>query len=144
MKADLSQLYSELDLPPECSLEDFRRAYLRRITELHPDRTGRAPATPEAQAALQQLVSTYTEVTSFHRRYGRMPGAAPRSGTHRGPGMSGSSGSPTMTHPALHSASRETSDNEHGGQEQSRIILRLIVIILTMAVLMAIWDLTHV
>lgn len=79
MEPDFSLLYSELDLPPDCSLEEFKRAYHRRIIELHPDHNQGDPRSPEAQAVLAALISTYVAVKRFHRRYGRMPGALTRS-----------------------------------------------------------------
>lgn len=75
MEPDFSLLYSELNLYPDCSLEEFKRAYRRRIAELHPDRKGGELASPEAQAALLATIATYVAVNRFYRRYGRMPGA---------------------------------------------------------------------
>ena len=79
MEPDFSLLYTELDLPPDCSLEEFKRAYQRRITELHPDHNRGDPPSPESQAVLAALISTYVAVKRFHRRHGRMPGAPTRS-----------------------------------------------------------------
>lgn len=76
MKPDLTTLYSELDLAPDCSLAEFQLACRRRISELQPRRLGRA-ATPESHAQLRNLIELYTTATRFHRRYGRLPGAAP-------------------------------------------------------------------
>lgn len=73
MKPDLDSIYSELDLQPNCSLEDFQRAYRKQIAELHPDRNS-GPQSPETQAALHDLIWLYATVNRFHRRYGRMPG----------------------------------------------------------------------
>ena len=78
MEPDFSLLYSELELPPDCTLDEFRRAYHRRITALHPDHNGGDPPSPEAQAVLARLISTYVAVKRFHRQYGRMPGAPTR------------------------------------------------------------------
>lgn len=72
MKPDLDSIYAELDLRPGCSLEEFKRAYRRRVADLHPDRTGARSA--QDQAVLRDLIRVYTAVTRFHRRYGRMPG----------------------------------------------------------------------
>lgn len=132
MKPDFSLLYSQLDLPPDCSLEEFRSAYMRRIAELHPDRNGAEPATVEAQATLRELVSTYVAVTRFHRRYGRMPGASPRgSGGH-------AQGSPLMTavRPALQIAVTAPDKPERS----SRATARLVGIIVVLGLLLAMWE----
>ena len=79
MKPDLDSIYAELDIDPGCTLAEFKRAYRRRIAELHPDRDG--SRRPEDQALLRDLILVYEAVTRFHRRYGRMPGGtAPRPG----------------------------------------------------------------
>lgn len=75
MEPDLSRLLAELNLSSNCTLEEFQRALRRRIGELHPDRTGPQGNSPEKQAELHRLLSAYSAVTRFHRRYGRMPGA---------------------------------------------------------------------
>lgn len=75
MKWDLAHLYSQLDLQPDCTLEEFKRAYQRRIAELHPDR-GADAATPEVRLLLPELIWLYATATRFHRRHGRLPGAA--------------------------------------------------------------------
>ncbi|HEY5613930.1 MAG TPA: J domain-containing protein [Lysobacter sp.] len=86
MEPDFSLIYSDLDLPPDCSLEEFKCAYRRRVAELHPDRKVDLPSSPEAEAALTTLIATYVEVNRFHSRYGRMPGAtSPRSANGNGP-----------------------------------------------------------
>lgn len=78
MEPDFSLLFSELNLPADCSLEQFKCAYRRRVAELHPDRKGSGPPSPEAQTVLPALISTYMAVNRFHHRYGRMPGASSR------------------------------------------------------------------
>lgn len=77
MKPDLDSIYAELDIDPRCSLADFKRAYRRRIAELHPDREGTRSRNPEDEAVLRNLIRVYAAVTRFHRRYGRMPGGHP-------------------------------------------------------------------
>jgi hypothetical protein len=76
MKPDLTLLYSELGLKPNCSLAELQLAYRRRISELQP-RTADRVSTPESTAALRNLIGLYTTANRFHRRYGRLPGAAP-------------------------------------------------------------------
>ena len=77
MKPDLTLLYSELGLKPNCSLAELQLAYRRRISELQPSRKGGVQS-PESIAVLRDLIWLYTSATRFHRRYGRLPGAAPR------------------------------------------------------------------
>ncbi|GAB3356718.1 hypothetical protein [Lysobacter tyrosinilyticus] len=76
MKPDLTLLYSELDLKPNCTLAELQLAYRRRISELQPHRNGGVQS-PESVAVLRDLIWLYTSATRFHRRYGRLPGAAP-------------------------------------------------------------------
>jgi hypothetical protein len=149
MKADFSLVYSQLDLRPDCSLEEFRSAYMRRIAELHPDRSGREPASVEAQATLRELVSTYVAVTRFHRRYGRMPGASPRvSGNHHAsPSPHAGYASPhahnpmmTAMRPALQIA---PSDDPVPRERHSTVTLRLVVIIVTLGLLLALWEVSR-
>lgn len=139
MTADFSLVYSQLDLPPDCSLEEFRSAYMRRIAELHPDRRGSEPASLEAQATLRELVSTYVAVTRFHRRYGRMPGASPRtSGNHAYNAMN----NPMMTamRPALQMPIANT--HEHV-EKSSKATTRLVVIIVVLGLLLALWEISR-
>ena len=77
MKADLTLLYSELGLRPNCSLEELQLAYRRRISELYPSRPG-AKLQSQDSAYLCDLIGLYTTATRFHRRYGRLPGEAPQ------------------------------------------------------------------
>jgi hypothetical protein len=77
MKTDLTLLYSELGLRPDCSLAELQVAYRRRISQLHTDRDLGSPS-PERLAMLRDLISLYATANRFHRRYGRLPGAAPQ------------------------------------------------------------------
>lgn len=136
MTPDFSLVYSQLDLPPDCSLEEFRSAYMRRIAELHPDRRGSDPASAEAQATLRELVSTYVAVTRFHRRYGRMPGASPRSsGNH--------AYNPMMTamRPALQMP--VSSGSNDTAEKPSKATARLVVIIVVLGLLLAMWEVSR-
>lgn len=76
MKPDLTLLYSELGLQPNCSLEEFQLAYRRRISQLQPNRLA-GSQTPESAYLLRDLIALYSTASRFHRRYGRLPGAAP-------------------------------------------------------------------
>ncbi|MFC3549827.1 J domain-containing protein [Lysobacter cavernae] len=75
MKRDLAQLYSQLELSPDCTLQELQRAYRRRISELHPDRL--AGARLSEGGKLPDLIWLYTAAVRFHRRHGRLPGAGP-------------------------------------------------------------------
>lgn len=77
MNADFSQLYVELGLQPDCSLDEFKLAYRRRIGELHPDRHGEEQPS-EAHLPLKDLIALYAKATRFHHTHGRLPGSASR------------------------------------------------------------------
>lgn len=128
MKPDFSLLYSELNLPPDCSLEDFKCAYRRRIAELHPDRTGVDPSSPEAQAALPALFSTYVAVNRFHRRYGRMPG-----------GLVAVNG-PRSVQPASRSSLPISVSAGDESERPARSTVRLVILFIALMVLLATWD----
>lgn len=70
-QTDFVALYEELGLDAECSMEDFKRAYRRRVSQLHPDHTGRGTDMPR----LQRLNHMYETALEFHQSYGRLPGA---------------------------------------------------------------------
>lgn len=78
MKPDLTTLYSELGLKPNCSLAELQLAYRRRISSLQSNRAAGSALPPESAARLRDLIALYTTASRFHRRYGRLPGAAPR------------------------------------------------------------------
>lgn len=77
MKPDLTLLYSQLGLSPDCTLPELQLAYRRKISGLQRARASGQPTSPEAAAALRDLIALYTTATRFHRRYGRLPGANP-------------------------------------------------------------------
>jgi hypothetical protein len=91
MNPDLTNLYSELGLAPDCSLAEFQLACRRRISELQPRGLGRT-VSPEAHAELRDLIGLYKTATRFHRRFGRLPGAAPRRAFGGTPFRSGMAG----------------------------------------------------
>ncbi|MBB1472365.1 MULTISPECIES: hypothetical protein [unclassified Luteimonas] len=103
---DFARLYAELGISPPCTLEVFKRAYRRRVAELHPDRPSTAARDP---ARLIALNVGYAAVLDFHREHGRLPGepppgtsatraAAPRRGGSRG---MPAGGPPAATSPAV-------------------------------------------
>lgn len=68
---DFVALYQELELGPDCTLEQFKRAYRRRVARLHPDLAGQ----PGDIARLQRLNRLYEAALAFQRQHGRLPGA---------------------------------------------------------------------
>lgn len=70
---DFLDLYKGLGLEPDCDLQEFRQAYRRRLSILHPDRPVDGAATPPEQ--LQRLTALYGAAMEFHRQHGRLPGA---------------------------------------------------------------------
>jgi len=77
MTSDFSQLYSELGLHPDCSLDELKLAYRRRIGELHPDRHRDDPPS-ETHQPLKELIALYAKAIRFHHTHGRLPGSASR------------------------------------------------------------------
>ena len=75
---DFLRLYQELGLAPGASIDELRRAYRRRVSELHPDRLGQTytATVPGAGERLQQITALYGAATQFHRQHGRLPGSA--------------------------------------------------------------------
>jgi hypothetical protein len=77
---DFLELYRQLRVSPDCGLEEFKQAYRRRVSTLHPDRR---PAGHGGQAnsrgaqRLQQLNVQYEAAMAFRRLHGRLPGASP-------------------------------------------------------------------
>ena len=74
MPVDFFALYSELGVDPSCSPESFKRAYRRRVAELHPDRCADDPASEDL---LKTLNIGYAAALDFFRAHGRLPGSAP-------------------------------------------------------------------
>ncbi len=73
MNVDFSRLYSDLGVHPDCSLDDFKLAYRRRIGELHPDRLPNTDIKPDLPA--EELNALYAQAMRFCERYGRLPGS---------------------------------------------------------------------
>ena len=76
-ETDFLDLYKILGLNPGCGLAEFKQAYRRRVSVLHPDRRnsgGRNNAI--AAERLQQLTALYGAAMEFERQHGRLPGAA--------------------------------------------------------------------
>ena len=96
---DFLLLYEELGLLPGCSLEEFKRAYRRRISSLHPDRRS-SELDDGAPEAVRRLTTLYGAAIAFERRFGRLPGAEP-AGARRSSVATPSGGHPTVTLPSL-------------------------------------------
>ncbi|MBE1161956.1 J domain-containing protein [Dyella acidiphila] len=80
---DFLELYRQLRVSPDCSLEEFKRAYRRCVSTLHPDR--RPPGHdgyihPRSGQRLQQINVQYEAAMEFLRLHGRLPGAPPPQG----------------------------------------------------------------
>lgn len=73
---DFLALYEELSLGAQFDLAEFKRAYRKRVTQLHPDHQGGAGDMPR----LQRLNRMYDAALDFHRAHGRLPGAPPPRG----------------------------------------------------------------
>lgn len=100
MEPDFSSLYSQLNLSPDCTLEELQHAYRRRVGELHPDRGGDAAAQGDAQQQLAGLIQQYKTAVQFYRAHGRLPGS---------PRGSGATGAAAETGPRLADRTRRTS-----------------------------------
>ncbi|GGD55814.1 DnaJ domain-containing protein [Pseudoxanthomonas indica] len=79
---DFIALYKELGLSAQCDLAEFKRAYRKRVTQLHPDHQGQDGDMPR----LQRLNRMYDAALDFHREHARLPGAAPARPAPRPPG----------------------------------------------------------
>ncbi len=77
MTTDFAQLYSQLGIRTDCSLEEFKQACRRRIREQHPDVSGPDSTSTATQIPLAELLPLYAKALRFHRKHGRLPGAAP-------------------------------------------------------------------
>ena len=76
MTTDFAQLYLQLGIRDDCSLEEFKQACRRRIRQQHPDRLEEHGNWNAAQLPLTELLALYAKALRFHRRHGRLPGAA--------------------------------------------------------------------
>lgn len=77
---DFLELYRQLRVSPDCSLDEFKRAYRRCVSTLHPDRTlpgHEGYKNSRSAQRLQQLNVQYDAAMEFLRLHGRLPGATP-------------------------------------------------------------------
>lgn len=132
MKPDLDHIYSELDLRPNCSLEEFKRAYRRRIAQLHPDRAGARHEPAENPATLSNLIWVYAMVTRFHRRYGRMPGGNVSRTT--------SGELPLFVGQGRVRSSPSEDESGNRDRRRARATITLVVLFIALVVLLASWN----
>ena len=76
MSTDFAQLYLQLGIQNDCSLEEFKQACRRRIRQQHPDHRREDDSWNTTQLPLTELLALYAKALRFHRRHGRLPGAA--------------------------------------------------------------------
>lgn len=119
MEPDFTKLYSQLDLQPNCRLEELKSAYLKRIAELHPDKLDSSVAS-DAPTPVADLISLYTAATRFHRLHGRLPGETLHS------------------HPRV--ASRPAPVPPQGHSEQARRRRSAVVLIVALLILVMVWE----
>lgn len=120
---DFLALYQELGLRADCSLEEFKLAYRKRVGALHPDRVGGGDV---AMQGLPRLNALYTRAMEFHRRHGRLPGAAqPASSTPAAPRVPARSAAPSAPEP--------------GDRAPRRRSNRLPILLVLVAALVAAW-----
>ncbi|MEZ5461193.1 J domain-containing protein [Dokdonella sp.] len=113
---DFIALYQELEVSAGCTLEEFKHAYRKRVGALHPDREGSHARAPQD---LQRLNALYASAMEFHRRHGRLPGAA-----QLGP-ISGTPG-PMPTQQAAQQVHMQEPAESRGN---SRIVLAFVVLV---------------
>lgn len=69
------QLYAQLDLQPDCTLEELRHAYRQRMTQLHPDKQSLPGRLANGEIRISDLNSIYASAIRFHKEHGRLPGS---------------------------------------------------------------------
>jgi hypothetical protein len=132
---DFGQLYAQLDLQPGCSLEELKRAYRRRIAELHPDRNpaqASPQASPDAEIPLSDLNSIYASALRFHKEHGRLPGSHSQAFRTLGPSLPGRTAGPGNAEPPTTDPGDDSSPNLQRGQ-------KLVVLLLLSALALAIF-----
>ena len=76
MTTDFAHLYLQLGIRHDCSLDEFKQACRRSIRQQHPDRLADGGSCDTAQFPLTELLTLYAQALRFHRKHGRLPGAA--------------------------------------------------------------------
>ncbi|MGH8163479.1 MAG: J domain-containing protein [Rhodanobacteraceae bacterium] len=140
---DFLALYHELELNPgACGLSELKRAYRRRVVQLHPDRCADEQSNPPDPERLQRLTALYGAAIAFERRYGRLPGAEPASrravssnGSHDMDGGNVVAGNPP-------SAARREPTSPHRGTPEPTAMWRryLLALLILLALAWAVWG----
>lgn len=128
MESDFTQLYAWLGLRPDCTLDEFKHAYRKRVAELHPDRQSPdAKHRPHAVLPLSELTSLYATATRFHRQHGRLPGASPRTRGALSPSGNGKS----MTYaPRVDTNTRERGEDPAATRQRTTYAAWAVILIL--------------
>lgn len=134
---DFLMLYQELGLSPDrCSLDEFKRAYRRRVSSLHPDRRpAGATDDDDSPETMQRLTSLYGAAMAFERRFGRLPGAGPA--TTRRPVTTPANGYPAANAMSGSGARREFPASPEPRSLRKRILIALLILL---ALAWAIWG----
>lgn len=77
-KGDFVWLYEKLEATPDDGLDELRARYRQKVRELHPDRHPEYARDARQSDELVALNTAFEEILDFHRRTGRLPGAAQR------------------------------------------------------------------
>ena len=75
-KGDYVWLYEKLGATPDDGLDELRSRYRQKVRDLHPDRHPEFAHDPRQSDELVALNTAFDEIVEFHRRTGRLPGAA--------------------------------------------------------------------
>ncbi len=129
---DFGQLYAQLDLQPGCSLEELKRAYRRRIAELHPDRNPAQESADDAEIPLSDLNSIYASALRFYKEHGRLPGSRSHEFRTPGPSLPERATGPGNTESSAADPGDDNSPNLQRGQ-------KLVVLLLLSALALAIF-----
>jgi hypothetical protein len=113
-ETDFLDLYRKLGLSPGCDLAEFKRAYRRHVSQLHPDREG------GDAGQLQASIAQYGAAIDFHRRHGRLPGAAAQ-------GRVAPASAPS---PPRHPPSSEMADEPAPVRSRSKLLFVCIIAVL--------------
>ncbi len=89
-RTDFLEFYQQLGVPANCTVDELKSAYRRRVALLHPDRHPGRDSNRVDASLLQNLTAAYDAAMSFQRSYGRLPGASQQFASRR----SGGSGTP--------------------------------------------------
>jgi hypothetical protein len=123
MPPDFGQLYAQLGLQPGCSLEELKRAYRRRIAELHPDRKPSQASPTGTEIPLPDLNSIYASALRFHKEHGRLPGSRSQAFRGLGPSLPGRAADPANAKPPAAGPDDDSGPNLQRGQKLAILLL---------------------